>query len=261
MKDVFDKEVKQIILLMAGLMIFLYFVFPVVMKNLFTFNLLEPLTPFISDISTRNLPEVKLDPKKDYAVTVNTSAGSFEIDLFEKNAPQNVANFLRNRTLYSDAKVTGQRDFLFKVDAKNDPQYKVDDEINADYLMLDRTKVRDAKFLKDLYDPKDSSTQAFSSENLAKYEDFTLKEFYSEVLGYKYNPEVKTQKAVKYTVYMASTGPNQNKADFFVLMTDNAPQIDGRYTPIGQVKKGFDVLDKINQGNGSVTVRSIVVKN
>jgi len=155
-----------------------------------------------------------------------------------------------------------QKDFLFKIDAKNDSSKGTNDEINADYLGLQNIKVKDVKFLKELYDPSDSSSKAFSPENLQKYEEFTLKEFYSDVLKYSFDKELNTPSAKMYVVYMASDGPNTNKTDFFVLMSNAAQNVDGRYTPIGQVTEGFETLDKINNSqNNEVKINSVNVES
>jgi cyclophilin family peptidyl-prolyl cis-trans isomerase len=262
MGDYLDKETKQFLLIFAGIMLFLFFVYPRISDNLMTYDFSKQLTPLLSTSDTTSRPAntiTTIDQTKNYSATVSTSQGNFVIDLFEKDAPKNVANFLTNANSYANASLTAQKDFLFKVDVKSEPNTRVEDEINADYLLLDRIKVRDAKFIRDTYDPNDPATTQFAPSNLSKYEDFTVKEFYSEVLGYTYNPELTTVKATKYIVYMASNGPAQNKVDFFVLMTNNAPQVDGRFTPVGQVTSGFDVLDKINESS-NMTVRSVVVQ-
>lgn len=44
---------------------------------------------------------------------------------------------------------------------------------------------------------------------------------------------------------MANTGPNTNTAHFSIMMGP-APHLDGHYTIFGQVVRGFDVIDAIN---------------
>src|SRR5258706_15334840 len=51
-------------------------------------------------------PAFTIDTKKDYLAKVNTNFGSFTIDLYEKNAPQNVNNviYLANKGYYTRTK-------------------------------------------------------------------------------------------------------------------------------------------------------------
>lgn len=264
-KDYIDKDTRNFLLILAGLAIFMFLIFPRIESQIFTLDFSQPLRPLFPELGSPVVIEkqniIKLDPNKDYKVKVNTTAGEFTIDLDEANAPDNVANFITLVPQYRNSPVLVSKDYLFKIDSPTTINYTVDDEINADYLLLDRIKVRDAKFLQNAYDPKDSSTNVFEPNNLRKYDDFTVKQFYEEILGYSYKSNLATDRAVKYTVYMASTGPNQNKIDFFILMGNTAPEIDGRYTPIGRVTEGFKTLDTINNAaQGEVTVNSITVK-
>lgn len=264
MKDYIDKETRQFLLIFAGLCIFLYFIFPRIDGYLFDLDFSQPIAPLFPNAKTNNTlsrsSDFKLAENKDYKASVSTNLGDFEMDLFEKSAPKNVANFISLTSFYTNAPVTTETNYLFKVTGRSNVQYTIDDEINADYLLLDRIKVRDAIYLRDAYDPNDSSTKAFSPDNLRKYEDFTLKQFYSEIIGYKYDTTLSTPRAVRYTVFMANTGPNTNKINFFVVMAGTAPEIDGRYTPIGRITEGFTVVDKINSAQGSgVKINSIKV--
>ncbi len=252
--DVLDKETKQFLLIFAGIMIFLLFVYPRISADITSADFSKQLVPITQSGDITNsgsANKITIDKTKNYTATVETSEGDFDIDLFEETAPANVSNFVNQIRSYQSAPVRSQSGFLFKVDAKNDTTQTTKDEINADYLGLNDKKVRDALFLKDLYDPNDKSTSNFSPENLDKYSDFTVKQFYTEILKYKYDAKLTTPKAVKYMVFMANSGPDTNRTDFFVLMSNSAPQVDGRYTPIGQVSKGFDVLDKLDTASST----------
>jgi cyclophilin family peptidyl-prolyl cis-trans isomerase len=264
-KDYIDKDTRNFLLILAGLAIFMFLIFPRIESQLFTLDISQPLRPLFPEINptvvVENQQNITLDPNKDYKLNVNTTSGSFVIDLNENVAPKNVSNFISLVPQYKNSNVLVSKDYLFKVDSNADVRYTVEDEINADFLLLDRVKVRDAAYLRDAYIASDPSTSAFAPDNLRKYEDFTVKQFYQEVLGYKYSSNLSTPKAAKYTVYMASTGANQNKVDFFILMDANAPEIDGRFTPVGKVSEGFTVLDAINNATaGTVKVTSITVR-
>ena len=45
---------------------------------------------------------------------------------------------------------------------------------------------------------------------------------------------------------MANLGPNLNDSRFFITLTDNAPELDGKHTIFGQVAEGLEILDQIN---------------
>jgi cyclophilin family peptidyl-prolyl cis-trans isomerase len=265
MGDYFDKETKQFLLIFGAIMLFLLFVYPAIQSNLFSFSAESAFNLFKSNNNTSS-PETasltKLEPNKDYSVVVDTSVGTFEIDLFEKSAPVNVLNFLNQTPKFTDASVqVPDKDFLFKIDAKTDPALKAVDEINADYLGLNNLKIRDASYLKEQYNSSDDSTAAFSPDNLDKYADLSVKSFYETALGYKYNNSLTTPTASKYFVYMASKGHDQNGADFFVIMSNTAPQVDGRYTPIGQVINGFSTIDSINNPSQTdLKVKQVLIK-
>ncbi len=63
--------------------------------------------------------------------------------------------------------------------------------------------------------------------------------------GYEIEDEISPSlKHLKGTVAMANHGPNTNGSQFYICLAPQ-PQLDGRYTIIGQVVKGMDVVEKI----------------
>jgi peptidylprolyl isomerase len=85
--------------------------------------------------------------------------------------------------------------------------------------------------------------------------------------GSKYGPLKAEFSAVPFTrgvVGMARTSdPNSANSQFFIMF-DTASSLDNKYTVIGQVVSGMDVVDKIKKGppeaNGSVTDPDKIVK-
>lgn len=270
MGDILDKETKQFLLVLAGILVFVMFIYPrmnssVGSTSLFA-NPVQALSNNTSSTGSKSTSgstvtrQIKFDNRKDYIAQVETSAGSFTIDLLEKNAPVNVGSMVNQVSRYTNSPIQTQKDFLFKIDAKSDIKNSTVDEINPDSLGLSNRLVSEVNYLKDLYDPTDPATRYFAPENLERYGDFTLKEMYEEILDYEFKYDVETPEAKKYMVYMTSTGPNTNKSDFFILMSDAVGNVNGRYTPIGQVVEGFEVLDEINSANsGSITVNKVTV--
>jgi cyclophilin family peptidyl-prolyl cis-trans isomerase len=266
MSDLLDKETKQFLLILLGLTIFLVFFYPRMSSGLLNLNFSDQVNVLTSNkkntkdtVDNGTIPP--LDKTKDYSATVSTAYGEFEIDLFERDAPKNNAHIVNKSTSYNQAPITvPEKNFLIRMDVIKEDNLKIEDEINADYLGLNKIKVGESTFLEKLYRDGDKSTDVFQKGNLSKYGDFTLKEFYEKVLGYNYNPELITSSAKKYMVYTATKGPKDNGLDLFILMSDNAPQIDGRYTPVGQIVRGFEVIDKINENpTSNLTINTLQI--
>ena len=63
--------------------------------------------------------------------------------------------------------------------------------------------------------------------------------------GYEVEDEISTRlKHLKGTVAMANRGPNTNGSQFYICLLPQ-PALDGRYTIIGSVVQGMDVVDRI----------------
>jgi cyclophilin family peptidyl-prolyl cis-trans isomerase len=63
--------------------------------------------------------------------------------------------------------------------------------------------------------------------------------------GYEVDDEiVPNLKHLKGTVAMANRGPNTNGSQFYICL-EPLPRLDGRYTIIGQVVRGIDVVERI----------------
>ena len=75
--------------------------------------------------------------------------------------------------------------------------------------------------------------------------------------GYVFEDEIPEGiKMKRGMVAMANLGkPNTNGSQFFILVAEDAPLMDGRYTVIGTVIDGMDVVERIN--NVSVDERDI----
>jgi len=63
--------------------------------------------------------------------------------------------------------------------------------------------------------------------------------------GYEIPDEISPKlKHLKGTVAMANRGPNTNGSQFYICL-EPQPRLDGRYTIIGEVVKGMDVVERI----------------
>jgi peptidyl-prolyl cis-trans isomerase B (cyclophilin B) len=63
--------------------------------------------------------------------------------------------------------------------------------------------------------------------------------------GYKLDDEISPNlKHLKGTVAMANSGPNTNGSQFYICL-EPLPQLNGRYTIIGQVVSGMEAVERI----------------
>ncbi len=147
---------------------------------------------------------MSIDANKNYTVTFNTSRGEIVCELYAKDAPKTVNNFV----------------FLAK---ENFYDGTVFHRVIADFMVQGG-------------DPTGSGRGG---------------------PGYKFEDEVKNnpRKHKVGSLSMANAGPNTNGSQFFIthVVTN---WLDGKHTVFGQVTKGQDVVNSIQQGDtlNSVTV-------
>jgi cyclophilin family peptidyl-prolyl cis-trans isomerase len=67
--------------------------------------------------------------------------------------------------------------------------------------------------------------------------------------GYTIDAELSEQKHVKGTVAMARGSTMNSAGSQFYIARTALPHLDKQYTVFGQVTAGFDVIDKIKQGD------------
>src|SRR5271167_1811189 len=144
-----------------------------------------------------NRPAMAIDPAKKYTATFQTSKGEIVCELFAKDAPKTVNNFV----------------FLAK-----DKFY--------DGTIFHRVL---ADFMVQGGDPTGTGRGG---------------------PGYRFEDECKgnPNKHKVGSLSMANAGPNTNGSQFFIthVVTD---WLDGKHTVFGQVLKGQDVVNKIQQGD------------
>ena len=63
--------------------------------------------------------------------------------------------------------------------------------------------------------------------------------------GYTFEDEFNQHKVERGALAMANAGPNTNGSQFFIVVTDSAPWLDGKHTVFGRVASGMDVVDTI----------------
>jgi cyclophilin family peptidyl-prolyl cis-trans isomerase len=196
-------------------------------------------------------PQLKIDGRADYRALIKTSKGDIEIDLYEKNAPRTVNNFvfLSDEKYYDGLTfhriISYPNPFMIqggdpKGTGTGGPGYTFGDEINAVSLGLDDIKVKDADYLR--------SQTKYTQSILNKYAERSVMDLYTEIDGYNYTEDVTSMKFKDGVIAMANSGPSTNGSQFFITMTGSGKYLDylnGKYTVFGEVVSGMDVVDKI----------------
>lgn len=217
--------------------IWLYFVGVLLMFGilaLFTQDVMIPLTndPVGTRVNISTLfskPPANTLENLNYFAILQTNFGSITIDLFEDNAPLNVNNFvfLAREDFYDGTKFHrlipglllqgGDRNTLDAYignDGLGGPRYVVEDELNVDSLSLSDDRKEE---LKDQ--------------------------------GYSTSEDLRSANLVTYSVAMASSGPDTNGSQFFIVLANSTDQrlqlMNGKFTVIGQVVEGFETLQTI----------------
>lgn len=182
--------------------------------------------------SAQPLPRVKLA----------TARGEVEIELYEDDAPNTVANFIELcEKHFFDGLVfhnvvegrwvqTGDPTGT----GRGGPSYKFAHEINAEYLGLDKKVVKD--FARDY-----KLTPAPGTEEMS------LKDLY-EKQGFHYLKGLKSHPVTKGSVVMAYSQPDSNGSQFFVALSD-CPWLNGKHTVFGHVISGLEALKIVKKGD------------
>lgn len=63
--------------------------------------------------------------------------------------------------------------------------------------------------------------------------------------GYRFKDEFNERKIVRGEVAMANSGPGTNGSQFFIVVGEGFPHLDGKHTNFGTVTNGMEVVDTI----------------
>ena len=164
--------------------------------------------------------------EEDMLVIIKTNKGDIELELYEKDAPIAVANFIKliKEDFYSDIKfhrVIG--DFMIQT---GDPQTKGEAEVD---------------FVYDPYNnPNNLPIAGTGGPGYAFEDEFN-------------NGHVFDKPGI---LAMANSGPNTNGSQIFITHVAT-PWLNNKHTIFGQVKNGQDVVNAIEQGD---VINEILIK-
>jgi cyclophilin family peptidyl-prolyl cis-trans isomerase len=82
--------------------------------------------------------------------------------------------------------------------------------------------------------------------------------------GYRFNDEINNEKLVSGSLAMANSGPNTNGSQFFIVVAESTPWLDGAHTNFGEVVGGMDVVNTIRQvetGARDIPIEDVVINS
>ena len=182
--------------------------------------------------------KLKFDCIQDNKIVYfETSKGNFKVELFGKDNPVTVSNFLENinNNIYVNQKF-----------------YKI---INYPQNIL-------------IHGGFNPDTQFYTerNQNLNKTSPLIPLEIkFKEEIKPRYNYQIKNPsetedliyKFEKGTIAMVKSGKNKSSSTEFFFVNNKIPELDGRYSIFGKIVKGVDVLVKISEEDYIKRVRVI----
>jgi peptidyl-prolyl cis-trans isomerase A (cyclophilin A)/peptidyl-prolyl cis-trans isomerase B (cyclophilin B) len=165
--------------------------------------------------------------KNNKIVYFKTSKGNFEVNLFGKDNPVTVSNFIENidNNIYKNKKFYKiinypQQKFIH---GGVNPENKFNIEQN---LVANKTS------------PSIPLEIKFKGEIKPRY-------------NYQIKNPYETKNLVNTfeggSIAMVKRGKSKSSSTEFFFVTNKIPELDGRYTIFGKIIKGLDVLEKINK--------------
>jgi len=160
-------------------------------------------------------------------VNFKTSKGNFEVDLFGKDNPVTVSNFLQNieNNIYANQKF---------------------------YKIIDYPQIR---FIHGGVNPE-NEFYVERNQTLNKTSPVIPLEIkFKEEIKPRYNYQIKNPSETvnlvntfeSGSIAMVKSGKNKSSSTEFFFVTTKIPELDGRYSIFGKIIKGLDVLEKINK--------------
>jgi len=171
-------------------------------------------------------------------VNFKTSKGDFEVKLFGKDNPVTVSNFLENidNNIYENQKF---------------------------YKIIHYPQIR---FIHGGVNPE-NKFYIERKQNLNKtIPSIPLEIKFKEEIKPRYNYQIKNPSETKNlvntfergSIAMVKLSKNSSSPTEFFFVTNEIPELDGRYSIFGKIIKGFDVIEKIKKGD---FIREVKISN
>ena len=160
-------------------------------------------------------------------VFFKTSKGNFEVELFGKDNPVTVSNFLNNieNNIYKNKK-------FYKI--INFPQISF---IHGGVNPENKLYIEKNQTLK-------KSNPLIPLEIKFKEE---IKPSYKYQIKNTHNKKTLVNTFERGSIAMVKSGKNNSSSTEFFFVTNKVPELNGRYSIFGKVIKGLDVLEEINK--------------
>ena len=165
--------------------------------------------------------------KKNRIVSFKTSKGNFDVKLYGENNPITVNNFIKNikKNIY-----------------KNQRFYKI---INLPQVQIIHSGIY-----------SENSSYKDENQNLNKLErSIPLEIKLKKEIQPKYRYQILDPSQIvkltnffeKGSIAMVKSGKRNSSSTEFFFVTNNFPELDGRYSVFGKIVKGIEILDKIDK--------------
>jgi len=173
------------------------------------------LVPFLVIIC---IMSTMADEKKPIQILFETTSGTFEVEVYPEVAPMTVKNFveLTKQGFYNGV--------IF---------HRVID----DFMIQGGDPTGTGRGGESIW------KKGFRNEISAKALGIDQKAL--EAKGYSFDNDLPSMHCRYGTLCMANAGPNTNGSQFFIVVRDECPWLDGKHTVFGKVVKNMDVVEKI----------------
>ena len=180
---------------------------------------------------------------KNQKVVMETSHGNITLELYTKDAPRAVENFLKLakegfydglkfHRVISNFMIQGG-DPLSKGEAGKDFVY--DPQNNPNNLPVAGTGGPGYAF----EDEINPWSLGMSESLISSYEG----------AGYVYTKDLASHKMMVGALAMANSGPNTNGSQFFIVTQAEQAHLNGKHTVFGQVLEGQEIVQGVQQGD------------
>jgi len=160
-------------------------------------------------------------------VNFKTTKGDFEVELFGKDNPVTVSNFLEN----------------------------IDNDIYVNQKFYKIINFPQIRFIHGGVNPE-NKFYIERKQNLNKTSpSIPLEIKFKEEIKPRYNYQIKNPNETENlintfdsgSIAMVKSGKNKSSSTEFFFVTSKIPELDGRYSIFGKIIKGLEVLEKINK--------------